>query len=59
MLPTKKWWYTDAGQGLTEYALLLAAIVVLVITATVMYDGEIATLFTSIGGYMNDFFAGR
>jgi Flp pilus assembly pilin Flp len=55
----REWHNDDAGQGAPEYALLLAGVVVLVILATTLYDGEITSLFTSIGGYMNNFFAGR
>jgi Flp pilus assembly pilin Flp len=52
----KNRWRSDSGQGASEYALLLAAVVVLVIVATAMYDASITELFTSIGGYMNGFF---
>jgi pilus assembly protein Flp/PilA len=52
----KHFWRDEAGQGASEYALLLAGVVVLVVVATVMYDGEITKLFTGIGNYMNGFF---
>lgn len=46
----------EVGQGSSEYGLLLAAVVVLVVVATTLFTGDLQSLFTSIGSYINDAF---
>lgn len=50
----RKLWNDEAGQGLPEYALLVAAVVVMVVTASVLFTDEVRQLFDSIGTYIND-----
>lgn len=47
-------WDDTRGQGSSEYALLLAGVVVLVITATMLFGGDIWSLFVSLGSYINN-----
>lgn len=44
----------EAGQGASEYALLLAAVVVTVIAATTLFADHVQALWASIGEYMNN-----
>lgn len=46
-------WDDELGQGSAEYALLLAGVVVLTITATVLFRDEVEVLFNSIGTFVN------
>lgn len=46
-------WNDESGQALPEYTLLVAAIVVMVVGATVLWDSEVKGLFTSIAGYIS------
>ena len=39
----------EAGQGLAEYALILALIAILAITALLFLSGQINTILSSIG----------
>lgn len=39
----------DAGQGLPEYALLTAAVVLAVVASLTLFRGSITQLFTAIG----------
>lgn len=49
----KNLWNDESGQGLPEYALLVAAVVVMVIVASVLFTDDVQTLFNSIGEYIN------
>lgn len=49
----KRMWNDESGQGLPEYALLVAAVVVMVVTASALFGDDVQTLFTSIGNYIN------
>lgn len=51
MLP-KRLLQDEAGQGASEYALLLAGVVVMVIFATSMFADDVQALWVSIGSYM-------
>jgi Flp pilus assembly pilin Flp len=46
----KQFWNDEAGQGLPEYALLVAAVVIMVIAATALFADDVQNLFNSIGG---------
>jgi Flp pilus assembly pilin Flp len=46
-------WNDESGQGLPEYALLVAAVVVMVVAATVLFGDTILDLFNSIGDYID------
>ena len=41
------------GQGLVEYALIIAFIAVVVIVAMVFLQGKISTLFSKVGNSLN------
>ena len=41
------------GQGLVEYALIIAFIAVVVIVAMVFLQGQISTLFSKVGNSLN------
>ena len=45
----KQFWNDEAGQGLPEYALLVAAVVIMVIAATALFADDVQNLFNSIG----------
>lgn len=49
----KQFWNDDSGQGLPEYALLVAAVVVMVVAASILFTDEVKALFNSIGNYIN------
>ena len=49
----KSLWNDESGQGLPEYALLVAAVVVMVVAASILFTDEVSQLFTSIGTYIN------
>ena len=42
-------WRTDDGQGLVEYALIIAVIAIAVIVAMVFLRGQIQNIFSNIG----------
>jgi len=42
-------WRDDQGQGLVEYALIIAVIAVAVIVAMVFFRDQLQTLFSNIG----------
>lgn len=46
-------WRSESGQGLPEYALLVAGVVVLVVSASAIFSGSVAQLFQSIGLYLS------
>lgn len=48
----KRMWNDESGQGLPEYALLVAAVVVMVVAASTLFAGQVQTLFTNIGTYI-------
>ena len=45
-------WLDERGQGLPEYALLIAAIVVVVVIATVIFAESVHSLWNDIGTYI-------
>jgi Flp pilus assembly pilin Flp len=45
----KQFWNDESGQGLPEYALLVAAVVVMVIVASTLFADDVQNLFNSIG----------
>lgn len=45
----KRFWNDESGQGLPEYALLVAAVVVMVIAATALFADDVQGLFNAIG----------
>jgi Flp pilus assembly pilin Flp len=49
----KRMWNDESGQGLPEYALLVAAVVVMVVAASTLFAPQVSTLFTNIGAYIN------
>ncbi len=50
----KQFWTDESGQGLPEYALLVAAVVVMVIAATALFATEVQNLFDRIGSRINN-----
>lgn len=42
-------WRDDQGQGLVEYALIIAVIAIAVIVAMVFLRGQLQTMFSNIG----------
>lgn len=42
-------WKEESGQGLVEYGLLVALIVVIVIAVLVIFSDSLTSLFTDIG----------
>jgi pilus assembly protein Flp/PilA len=42
-------WRNDDGQGLVEYALIIAVIAIAVIVAMVFFRSQLETLFSNIG----------
>jgi Flp pilus assembly pilin Flp len=47
-------WSDETGQGLSEYALLVAAVVVLVVAVSILFSEEVMGIFNSIDDYIND-----
>jgi len=47
-------WTDESGQGLPEYALLVAAVVVMVVTASVLLSEPINDLFSNINEYIGE-----
>ena len=45
----KNWMYADDGQGLVEYALIIAVIAIAVIVAMVFLRDQIGNIFSNIG----------
>mgnify|MGYP001053952255 CR=1 FL=1 len=50
----KQIWNDESGQGLPEYALLVAAVVVMVVVATTLFSDTVKNLFNEIGSYIAD-----
>ena len=48
----KQLWNDEAGQGLPEYALLVATVVVMVVVASLLFTDVVQTLFNDIGNYI-------
>ena len=48
----KRMWNDESGQGLPEYALLVAAVVVMVVAAAGLFRTSVVSLFTNIGTYI-------
>ena len=44
-----RWLHDDEGQGLVEYALIIAVIAIAVIVAMVFLRGQIQNIFSNIG----------
>ena len=42
-------WRDERGQGLVEYALIIAVIAIAVIVAMVFFRGQLGNLFSNIG----------
>jgi len=42
-------WRDDEGQGLVEYALIIAVIAIAVIVAMIFLRGQLQTMFSNIG----------
>ena len=40
----------DAGQGLAEYALILALIAIVAIIALIFLGGQVSTILSTVGG---------
>jgi Flp pilus assembly pilin Flp len=49
----KRMWNDESGQGLPEYALLVAAVVVMVVAASTLFAPQVSQLFSSVGSYIN------
>lgn len=49
----KRLWNDEAGQGLPEYALLVAAVVVMVVTAAILFEDVLVNLINDIGTYIS------
>ena len=45
----KTWVYADDGQGLVEYALIIAVIAIAVIVAMIFLRDQISNIFSNIG----------
>ena len=52
--PLRKLRTDESGQGLAEYALLVAGVVTMVVAAMTLFAGEVTELFQRIGGVMDD-----
>jgi Flp pilus assembly pilin Flp len=46
---TVTFWRADDGQGLVEYALIIAVIAIAVIVAMLFFRDQLSTLFSNIG----------
>jgi len=53
MRAVKRFWNDESGQGLPEYALLVAAVVVTVVAAAALFSDEILVLFNNLGDYIS------
>ena len=49
----KSLWNDESGQGLPEYALLVAAVVVMVVVASLLFTNVVQKLFNDIGTYID------
>lgn len=49
----KSFWTDESGQGLGEYALLIALIAVVLVTAIGLFRDSIIAVFTKITGILN------
>ena len=52
--PLQKLRTDESGQGLAEYALLVAGVVMMVVAAMTLFSGEVVELFQRIGGVMEE-----
>ena len=52
MKQLKALWNDESGQGLPEYALLVAAVVVMVVVASLLFTDVVQDLFNDIGDYI-------
>jgi Flp pilus assembly pilin Flp len=44
-----RWRFDDAGQGLAEYALILALIAIVAIVALIFLGGQISEILSTVG----------
>ena len=47
-------WNDESGQGSAEWALLTAAVVVLVVATTSLFHDVVIEVFTDMGSYIED-----
>jgi pilus assembly protein Flp/PilA len=45
-----RWFVGDEGQGLAEYALILALIAIIAIVALIFLGGQISKIISQVGG---------
>ncbi len=45
----RAFWHEDQGQGLVEYALILAVVSITIIVAMIFFRDQLTNLFSSIG----------
>lgn len=50
----ERFWKDESGQGLAEYALLVAAVVVLVISVSALFGEDVQNLLDSIGTVLDE-----
>lgn len=50
----ERFWKDESGQGLAEYALLVAAVVVLVISVSALFGDDVQNLLDSIGTVLDE-----
>ncbi|HOC91201.1 MAG TPA: Flp family type IVb pilin [bacterium] len=50
----KSLWSDERGQGLTEYALIIAFVSVVIIAVLVIFRGQIEAVFTSAGNELSN-----
>jgi Flp pilus assembly pilin Flp len=49
----RAFWYDESGQGLPEYSLLVAAVVVMVVVSVMLWADEVEALFNDLGNYVS------
>ena len=50
----KQLWFDDAGQGMTEYALIIALVAIGIITLLLAFRGQIKNVFTNATTALTD-----
>ena len=48
----RSWWADESGQGISEYAMLIAIVVALTVASIALLDFGISALFANIGTYI-------
>lgn len=48
-------WRDESGQGLVEYALIIALVAIAVIGALIFLGGRIGNVFNSVGEELNEY----